>query len=103
MLIYNTTFHAEDDVHHNFLIWLQESYIPGIERASVLKSPRLCRLLNFHDEGTAYSLQWEVESSACLHRWYAEQGLAFNGELEKIFRDRVVGFSTLMEVIACNR
>jgi hypothetical protein len=100
MLIYNTTFHTEDDVHDNFLIWLRESYIPGVEKYGVLKSPRLCRLLNYHDEGVAYALQWEVENSACLHRWHMDQGLEFNRELEKIFKDKVIGFSTLMEVIA---
>jgi hypothetical protein len=100
MLIYNTTFHTEDDVHDNFLIWLRESYIPEVEKYGVLKSPRLCRLLNHHDEGVAYALQWEVENSTCLHRWHVDQGLKFNRELEKIFKDKVIGFSTLMEVIA---
>ena len=28
MLIYNTTFQVDDDVHDNFLIWIKESYIP---------------------------------------------------------------------------
>ena len=26
MLIYNTTFQVDDDVHDNFLIWIKESY-----------------------------------------------------------------------------
>lgn len=100
MLIYNTTFRAEDDVHNNFLIWLRESYIPEVENHGLLKSPRLCRLLNYHDEGAAYALQWEVEDSARLHRWRMDQGLRLDGELKRIFDDKVLGFSTLMEVIA---
>ncbi len=28
MLIYNTTFRVDDEVHDNFLIWIKESYIP---------------------------------------------------------------------------
>ena len=27
MLIYNTTFQVDDDVHDNFLIWIKESPI----------------------------------------------------------------------------
>lgn len=99
MLIYNTTFHAEDDVHDNFMIWLKESYIPEVEKYGVLRAPRLCRLLSHHDEGTAYSLQWEVEDSACLHRWHLDQGKKFNDELIKLFNDRVIGFPTLMEIV----
>lgn len=99
MLIYNITFHTEDDVHDNFLIWIQESYIPEVEKNGALKSPRLCRLINHRDEGTSYSLQWEVESSAILHRWHIEQGVRFSEELRCLFADKVVGFPTLMEVI----
>lgn len=99
MLIYNTTYHADDDVHDNFMIWLKESYIPSVEEYGVLRSPRLCRLLSHQDEGTAYSLQWEVDDSASLHRWRMKQGLPFNEELAKIFGEKVIGIPTLMEVL----
>lgn len=99
MLIYNTTFHVEDSVHDNFLIWLKESYMPMVETFGLLKSPRLCKVLSHHDEGTAYSMQWEVANSGELHRWHLAQGMALNEELTKIFGDKVTGFPTLMEVI----
>lgn len=99
MLIYNTTFHTEDDVHDNFLIWLREFYIPEIEKYGILRLPRLCHLLSHYDEGTVYSLQWEVEDSVCLHRWHVAQGAKLNEEMTKIFKDKVVGFPTLMEII----
>lgn len=99
MLIYNTTFQVDDAVYDNFLIWLKESYIPEIEQHGTLKSPRLCRILSHRDEGSALSLQWEVESSGLLHRWHLEQGVRLNEELTKIFKDNVIGFPTLMEVI----
>ena len=69
MLIYNTTYHVEEGEDKNFLIWMQEHYLP------------------------------EVENSAKLHRWYQEQGVKLNEELLNIFKDKVIGFPTLMEVI----
>lgn len=99
MLVYNTTFQVEDDVHDNFLIWIKECYIPEVEKHGLLKCPRMCRILSHRDEGTSYSLQWEVEDSALLHRWHREQGMRLNQEITKIFKDKVVGFPTLMEVI----
>lgn len=99
MLVYNITFHTEDEVHDHFLIWLKESYIPETEAHGVLSSPRLCRILSHRDEGTAYSLQWEVDDSASLHRWHMEKGAKFNEELAKMFKNKVVGFPTLMEIV----
>ena len=32
MLIYNTTFQVDDEVHDNFLIWIKESYIDVYKR-----------------------------------------------------------------------
>ena len=78
MLIYNTTFQVDDAVHDNFLIWIKESYIPEVQKHGTLKAPRICRILSHRDEGSSYSLQWE---------------------LKKIFKDKVVGFPTLMEIV----
>ena len=69
MLIYNTTFQVDEDVHDNFMIWIKESYIPEVQKHGALKAPRICRILSHREEGSAYSLQWEVESSGLLHRW----------------------------------
>ncbi len=81
MLIYNTTFQVDDEVHDNFLIWIKESYIPEVQKHGTLKTPRICRILSHREDGSAYSLQWEVESSGLLHRWHLEQGVRLNDEL----------------------
>lgn len=99
MLIYNTTFQVDEAIHDSFLIWIKECYIPEIKNHGTLKSPRICRVLSHRDDGECYSLQWEVESSADLHCWHTEQGVKLNGELTRIFQNKVIGFPTLMEVI----
>mgnify|MGYP003097286309 CR=1 FL=1 len=78
MLIYNTTFQVDDAVHDNFLIWIKENYIPEVQKHGTLKAPRICRILS--------------------HR-HMEQGVRLNDELTKIFKDKVVGFPTLMEIV----
>ena len=99
MLIYNTTYQVSDDVLQNVLIWIKECYIPQVLQLGYLSSPRLCRVLSHLDDGHSYSLQWEVESSAILHQWHLKQGSVLNEELIKIFKDKVVGFPTLLEVV----
>ena len=94
MLIYNTTYHVEEGEDKNFLIWMQEHYLPEVEKNGTLYAPRIARILSHIEEGSiCYSVQFEVENSAKLHRWQ------LNEELLNIFKDKVIGFPTLMEVI----
>lgn len=100
MLIYNSTYHVELEEERYFLIWIQEYYLPEVAKTGMLKAPRVARILSHREEGSVcYSVQFEVESSAILHRWHQEQGVKLNEELVRLFKDKVVGFPTLMEVI----
>ena len=100
MLIYNTTFHVEMGDARNFVIWLNEYYIPEVENLGELKNPRILRILSHKEQDReCYSLQWEVEASAALQRWHVKQGATLNAEMMKVFKDKVIGFPTLMEVI----
>ncbi len=100
MLIYNTTYHVEEELDRNFLIWIRECYIPEVKKQGMLEAPRLARLLSHQEDGgISYALQWEVKDSATLHRWHREQGVKLQEEMSGIFKDRVVGFPTLMEIV----
>lgn len=100
MLIYNTTFHVEMNDARNFVIWLNEYYIPEAEKTGDLRNPRILRILSHKEqESECFSLQWEVESSAALHSWHTKCGARINEEMTKIFKDKIIGFPTLMEVI----
>ncbi len=100
MLIYNTTYNVEEGQEDNFLIWIKEYYLPEVEKHGALRFPRITRILSHREAGSSsYSLQFEVENSALLHRWHLEKGIKLNEELIKVFKDKVVGFPTLMEVI----
>lgn len=99
MLIYNTTYHLEEQDEDNFIIWIKECYIPQVQKLNYLNAPRLCRILSHREEGICYSIQWEVESSEVLHKWYREQGSLMEKEILDLFKQRIVGFSTLLEVV----
>ena len=90
MLVYNTTYHVTFDDARNFVIWIHQVYIPQALASGFLDKPRLCKIL---------SLQFEVESSARLHEWYVKHGEKLFQEMQKIFKDKAAGFTTLMEVI----
>lgn len=100
MLIYNTTYQTGNDDARNFVIWLHEVYMPQVEADGRLKHPRLTRILSHKEQDSeCFSLQWEVEDTRTLHQWHTTQGAGLNTEMLKVFKDKVVGFPTLMEVI----
>ena len=101
MLVYNTTYHIEEEQEKYFLIWMKEHYLPEVEKQGILHAPRIARILSHKEEGSVcYSVQFEVENSAQLHHWHREQGVKLNEEMTNLFKDKVVGFPTLMEIIA---
>lgn len=100
MLIYNTTFHVEEADARNFVIWINEVYIPQVEASGRLSAPRLSRILSHPDpDSECFALQWEVKDSATLHAWHTEQGLVLNQEMLSLFQNKIVAIPTLMEVI----
>ncbi len=100
MLIYNTTFHVSNDDARNFVIFMNEMYIPAAVKSGELKNPRLTRIISHKDEESeCFSVQFETEDSSSLHKWYASVGASLNENMLKAFKNKVVGFPTLMEVI----
>ena len=100
MLLYNTTYHVEQDRVDLFLIWLKEKFIPEVKANGLLTNPRVYKVLSHLEEGVeSYCLQWDVENSGTLHRWYTAQGAELNEELVRTFQDKVMGIPTLMEEV----
>ncbi len=100
MIVYNTTYTMPVHDARDFVIWVSQSMLPRVSENGILTAPRMLRILSHHDQETeCFSLQFETESSATLHRWYTQQGATLRQELTKMFDGRVVGFSTIMEEI----
>lgn len=100
MFIYNTTFQASIDDAQNLIIYLHEKYIPEAQQSGIMQRARMSRILSHRDElSECFSVQFEAESMAQIHQWYSSDGKRLNDELLKLFKNKVVGFPTIMEVI----
>ncbi|MCQ2245805.1 MAG: DUF4286 family protein [Bacteroidaceae bacterium] len=100
MLIINTTFQTDLNDARDFVVWLHEKYIPTTVEQGDLKNPRLTRILSHREQDSeCFSLQFEVESTLKLHHWHVQVGQQLEQEMIKMFNERVVGFSTMMEII----
>ncbi|MBQ0021759.1 MAG: DUF4286 family protein [Prevotellaceae bacterium] len=100
MLIYNTTFQVGVADAQNLVIYLHESYIPEATKSGIMKNARMARIISHRDQDSeCFSVQFEVESMALIHKWYSAEGKRINDDLLKAFKNDVVGFPTMMEVI----
>jgi hypothetical protein len=60
----------------------------------------MSRILSHRDpDSECFSVQFEVEDMALLHKWYSTDGVRLNNEMSKLFKNDVVSFPTMMEVI----
>ena len=58
-----------------------------------MQNPRLTHILSHKEQDSeCFSLQWEVEDTAALHRWHTQQGMHLNEEMMKIFKDKWLAF-----------
>ena len=100
MILYNTTYQMPEADARDFVIWVHQVMLPQVQEFGHMKNGRLSRILSHKEEGTeCFALQFEVESTARLHYWFVKQGKRLGEEMLKTFDNRIVGFSTMMEVI----
>lgn len=100
MLIFNTTYQVDNNDAREFVIFVHEQFMPATHQQGDMKNGRLLRILSHKDpDSECFAVQFEVEDTAALHHWHTQLGQSLEKDIEKMFNGRVVGFSTIMEVI----
>ena len=101
MIIYNTTFHIDQQAIAECLDFLKKEFIPAAARSGFLQAPRLRHILPYEEgEGESYEVQFMVKNIETLNYWLEKEGAALHRQLTDKFGQQVVGFSTLLEEIA---
>ena len=100
MIIFNTTFHVEDDVCGDYISYMKETYIPKAATSGFLHEPRFARIHAQHEEsGSSYSLQFKVKNVDTLNHWFETEGLDLQKEITVRFGNKALGFVTILEEI----
>lgn len=100
MIIFNTTFHADDDIKDAFVEFLKTVYIPQAAASGFLFEPRLLLIHRQHEEGgVSYSLQFAVKNTDTLNHWLTNDGNRLHGVLTNRFGNKAMGFVTVLEDI----
>ena len=100
MIIYNTTFHIDNEVKEEGVAYLKEVYLPEAADSGALQNPLLRRIIQEEvGEGVNYSVQFHVKDIDALNRWLESEGRLLQQKLMTRFGYKIAGFTTLLEEI----
>lgn len=99
MIVYNTTFHIENDILDESLAYLKRHYIPKALEGGLLTNPKLRRVMSEEEEdkGINFSVQFDVKDLDTLSGWLQNEGSRLQQGVVARFGHRIAGFSTLLE------
>lgn len=103
MIVYNTTFHIDNDILDDTLSYLKKIYIPQAMNSGFLLKPCLRRVM--HETGDveeSYAVQFHVKNMDTLTYWMEKEGKILHQALVEQFGSKVTGFTTLLEEIDWN-
>lgn len=100
MIIYNTTFHIEEEALAEGLEFLQKEYLPAVSASGFMHNGKLRRVISDSEEkGHNYAVQFSVKNIDTLQYWMENEGNRIHAAMVKRFGHKIAGFSTLLEEI----
>ena len=100
MLIFNTTYLVSDKVHNAWLNWVHEQHIPFMLDSSYFSKPQVARVITGDkQEGTSFSVQFQVRDMPTLKLWNQEYSAAFQENCSQQFGTEVIFFTTVLELV----
>lgn len=101
MYIYNVTINIEEEIHDQWLPWMQNIHIPEVLATGKFTQARMCRVLVEEKMGgLTYSIQYFVKNKETLNAYYKEDAPRLRQALITLFADKFVSFRTELEVIS---
>lgn len=100
MLIFNTTFLVSDALYESWMSWIKETHIPFVLQSGMFTKAQLAKVYSQESQdGTSYSLQFNVADLETLENWHLQYAKTFEENFAKKFGNEVVFFASILEII----
>jgi hypothetical protein len=100
MYLYNITYNISEEVHEEWLRWMREIHIPEVVKEAQFSGAKLIQVLIDEDMGgITYSVQYQMSDKNLLDNYIKDKSQKFNSEMNKLFLNHYVSFSTELRVI----
>lgn len=98
--ILNTSFHMEASIAGEFLDWAKNDYINAALEHEHFSNPVVARIMTETEPGVVgYAVHLETDNLDAASRWHDAEASELKGILSRRFGQRIVFFSTFMEVV----
>lgn len=99
MIIYNETVIIEEDIHREWLAWMQQVHIPNMLATGHFKSHQVLTVLDSPNEGVTYCIQYMAESKALVDAFFIEHLPQMHQAIHQRYENKLVVFNTVMETV----
>jgi hypothetical protein len=98
-IFYNVTVNVSEDVHDDWIEWLQSKHIPAVLRTGMFMRATLLRVHAFEQGGLTYAIQYVCPDMAHYERYLRDFAPALRAETGLRYGDKVQAFRTMLEVV----
>ena len=99
-ILYSVTVNINNDVHDEWLYWMQNVHMPEVMQTGMFIENRMCRLIGDEDSGgVTYSMQYVCANIDKYYEYQDKFAPNLQAETLKKFKDKFVAFRTLLEII----
>ena len=100
MFIFNITTKLEWSIHDEWLKWFRDRHNKEYLSSSDIREYHLLRLISADDnEGPTYAIQYYFQDTAAYEMFSQKHLPAQNLAAQAIWGDKLLSFSTLMEIV----
>lgn len=99
MIIYNVTLNVLEEIHDQWMEWMQKEHIPEMLKTGKFSKALMTKVMVQEPMGgITYSVQYTTESKEMLERYYNEDATRMRAS-SKAFEGKFVAFRTELEII----
>lgn len=99
MIIYNVTVNIQEEIHDQWMEWMQKEHIPEMLKTGKFSKALMTKVMVQEPMGgITYSVQYTTESKEVLERYYQEDATKMRAS-SKAFEGKFVAFRTELELI----
>lgn len=99
MIIYNVTVKVDQDIHEDWVKWMNEIHIPDVMKTGCFIQNEMAKVLVDEADGLTYSIQYRSESMLPLNKYFKEFAPKLQEEHTRRYKDKFVAFRTLLELV----
>ncbi|NLR92844.1 MULTISPECIES: DUF4286 family protein [Flammeovirga] len=98
MIIYNLSFHVEDEVLPSWKQWMNSFFIPAVMKSECFTQYKLMKLLSEKAEqaGTNFALMLDVDNLVQVDKFMRQHEMELHTALKNKFGEKVSQFRTVL-------